>query len=122
MQRALRERVISIATTELAAELALVQLVAARRSEGAEVYITDFTDNEGARAAAQRGTATSAAMAPLAEAMAQLVAKEGMTLRTARVTTDENKLTDGLSRDSREQLAWAARDVGPAAGGDGGGG
>ena len=116
VQRALQSRSISIATTELAAELALVQLVVAQREAGGEGstvgYITDFTDNEAARAAAQRGAASSAAMAPLAEAMALLVAESGVALRTARVTTDENKLTDGLSRGSREQLEWAARDAG----------
>jgi hypothetical protein len=114
--QALRSRSISIATTELAAELALVQMVAAvRRAEGQEtaaVYVTDFTDNEGARAAAQRGTATSPAMAPIAEEMARLAAAEGIALRTARVTTDENKLADGLSRNSRAQLEWAVADAG----------
>ena len=33
-------------------------------------------------------------------------------MRTARVTTDENKLADGLSRDSRAQLGWAVADAG----------
>jgi hypothetical protein len=114
--KALRSRLISIATTELAAELALVQMVVEqRRAEGRggeALYVTDFTDNEGARAAAQRGTATSPTMAPIAEEMARLAAAEGVALRTARVTTDENKLADGLSRDSRAQLAWAVADAG----------
>ena len=114
VRRALERREITIATTELAAEMALVAAVAARRRNG-EVraeYVTDFTDNEAARAAAQRGTASSATMAPLAEELARMVAAEGLALRTARVTTHENKLTDGLSRASRAQLEWAAGDAG----------
>ena len=114
IRRALERREITIATTELAAELALVAAVAARRRSGEveAAYMTDFTDNEAARAAAQRGTASSATMAPLAEELARLVAAEGLALRTARVTTDENKLTDGLSRASRAQLMWASADAG----------
>ena len=116
MLQALRSRSISIATTELAAELALVQMVVERQTAagrgGEALYVTDFTDNEGARAAAQRGTATSPAMAPIAEELARLTAEAGIAVRTARVTTDENKLADGLSRDSRAQLEWAAADAG----------
>ena len=112
VQAALRSRDISIATTELAAELAMVQLVLRVREGEEELYITNFTDNEAARAAATKGTASAASMAAAAEELARLVGTAGVALRTARVTTDENKITDGLSRGSRARLHAAAKEAG----------
>ena len=112
VQAALRSRDISIATTELAAELAMVQLVLRVREGEEELYITNFTDNEAARAAATKGTASAASMAAAAEELARQVGTAGVALRTARVTTDENKITDGLSRGSRARLHAAAKEAG----------
>ena len=112
VQAALSRRGISIATTELAAELAAVLMILEGREGAEELYVTDFTDNEAARAAATRGTAAAASMGPLAAELARVVGEAGVALRTARVTTDENKITDGLSRGSRAALRRAARAAG----------
>ena len=63
---------------------------------------TDFTDNESARAAANKGRG-----APSMQAMAELIARWSVTtpLRTMRVTTKENKSADDLSRPDGETAA-----------------
>ena len=104
---ALRARRLSIGPAELAAELAAVLLALERRL--AAPYFTDFTDNESARVAAMKGTSGSPTMGPLAHALAAATAQAGVALRTFRVTTDENKISDDLSRDgSTRHLLKAA--------------
>ena len=62
------------------------------------LYITNFTDNESARAAANKGTSNSRAMNLIATATARLTTARRLSLRTMRVTTHENRTADDLSR------------------------
>ena len=96
--RALARRELSIGPAELAAELAAVLLAIERRGAAAP-FFTDFTDNESARVAATKGTSGAASMAPMAHELASATAAAGVTLRTLRVTTKENAVSDALSRD-----------------------
>jgi len=102
----LAARHISIGPAELAAELATVLLALERR--GAAPYFTNFTDNESARVAATKGTSSSPTMAPLAHALAAATTRAGALLRTVRVSTDENKISDGLSRGGSTAAMLAA--------------
>ena len=88
--------VISISATELLATSMMVALARERRPRAP--YITSFTDNEAARAAATKGGSGSAAMAPVAERLARETADGGFLLRALRVSTKENTVADGLSR------------------------
>ena len=101
---ALAARSLSIGPAELAAELAAVLLAMERRGG----YFTNFTDNESARAAATKGTSGSSSMAPLAHALAEATTLSGIALRTLRVTTKENAISDGLSRDGSTAALQAA--------------
>ena len=96
--RALARRDLSIGPAELTAELAAVLLAIERRGAAAP-FFTDFTDNESARVAATKGTSGAASMAPMAHELASATAAAGVTLRTLRVTTKENAVSDALSRD-----------------------
>ena len=66
------------------------------------------TYNEAARAAATKGTSSAPAMAPLAHALAAAAAAAGVALRTLRVSTDENTISDQLSRGGVETALRAA--------------
>jgi len=102
---AMAERRLSIGPAELAAELAAVLLALERRLTAP--YFTDFTDNESARVAATKGTSSSPTMGLLAHALAAATTRAGVVLRTVRVTTKENAVADGLSRDG-STVAMAA--------------
>jgi hypothetical protein len=72
-------------------------------------FITDYTDNEVARAVANRGTSDAPALAPIVTALQTVVIQADRRLRTVRVTTKENSVSDGLSRgDLTPMLALAA--------------
>ena len=74
-------------------------------------YVTVFTDNEAARAAATAGRSSSNLLNPIAEALDLLVSEISATLRSLRVTTHENEIADQLSRGNEiplQQLAAAA--------------
>ena len=62
------------------------------------LYITDFTDNESARAAANKGSSNSRAMNLIATALTRVTTARRLSLRTFRVTTTENRTADDLSR------------------------
>lgn len=76
--------VISISATELLDTSMMVALARERRPRAP--YITSFTDNEAARAAATKGGSGSAAMAPVAERLARETADGGFLLRALRVS------------------------------------
>ena len=71
-------------------------------------FITDLTDNEAARAAANRGTSTSPGMAAPAVAIDDALLRADVTMRTVRVTTTENAVADALSRGALESATAAA--------------
>ena len=76
----------------------VVMLVLAQQHAPDAAAVTDFTDNEATRAAANNGRSGSEAMDPLARELAALASHPGRIVRTLRVTTGENKLADELSR------------------------
>jgi hypothetical protein len=90
-----RPRRWTIAAAELFAELVAVEAVIRFTDLS---YITDYTDNEVARAVANRGTSDAAALAPIVTALQSAVLGAGARLRTVRVTTKENSVSDALSR------------------------
>ena len=69
------------------------------------LFITIFTDNESARAAATRGSSNSPQMRIIAEGMAIWAAEEDATMRAMRVTTKENQSADDISREGGEAAA-----------------
>ena len=74
------------------------------------LFVTIFTDNESARAAATRGTSNSPQMRVIAEGIALWAAEEGITMRAMRVTTKENQSADDISREGGEAAAQALAD------------
>ena len=62
-------------------------------------HLTDFTDNEAARGAANRGSSSaSPGMHVAAALLDDMSTAAGVTMRTVRVTTSENWIADQLSR------------------------
>ena len=107
-----RPRRWTIAAAELFAELVAVDAVV--RYTGRE-FITNYTDNEVARATANRGSSAVAVLAPIVIALQSTVITAGRRLRTVRVTTKENSISDALSRgDPTPMLALAAAAAIPA--------
>ena len=102
----------SISPAEAWAEVVLLELARVHAPDATTV--TDFTDNESTRAAANKGRSSSAAMNPLARALAELSAQPGRVVRTLRVTTKENLLADELSRGLHDAAKKAARELGLA--------
>jgi hypothetical protein len=101
-----RPRRWTIAAGELFAELVAVDAVVRFT---AKQYITDYTDNEVARATANRGSSAVPSLEPLVVALQSVVLSSGRHLRTVRVTTKENSISDALSRaDTAPMLALAA--------------
>ena len=92
---AARPRRWTIAAAELFAELVAVDAVV-RYTEAS--FITNYTDNEVARAVANKGTTDAPALTPIVTALQSIVISSGKRLRTVRVTTKENSVSDGLSR------------------------
>jgi hypothetical protein len=100
-----RPRRWTIAAGELFAELVAVDAVVRLTDM---LYITDYTDNEVARATANRGSTTLASLEPLVVALQSVVISAGRHLRTVRVSTKENSISDALSRaDVAPMLALA---------------
>ena len=101
----------SISPAELLIELQMLTLVRAGVQPPPHIYITDFTDNEAARSAANKGTSGSAHMAPIAAAIGRLADADGVSLRTFRITTKQNDTADRLSRElthvAGAELAYA---------------
>lgn len=105
-----RPRRTFMSTAELFAELVAVRLFLPLLPDA--TFITDFTDNEAARAAATRGDSASAQMRPLALALAELMRDSGCLIRTLRVTTKENETSDTLSRGSAATALRVAQHLG----------
>ena len=71
-------------------------------------WITDFTDNESARAGANRGDSKVASMKGLAKFIAGKTRMMPLTsARTERVSTKENATADAISREGGLAEAWA---------------
>ena len=70
------------------------------RDRSEHIYVTDLTDNESARAAANKGKSQAATMDPIARAI-QEWGRDHRSLRTLRVTTKENATADDMSRHAK---------------------
>ena len=97
----------SISPAELWIELVLTRITknvaaSAGPSFQPEVFLTDFTDNESARAAANKGDSSKQTMGVIAREMARDTSR-GMVVRTFRVTTKENAAADAMSRTGGER-------------------
>ena len=90
------DRRIPITAGELFAELVMVYHLA--RRGGKVGFVTDFCDNEAAKAAANKGSSTSLSMVDMAARLAEEVTRAEMVIRTLRVSSKENSVSDGLSR------------------------
>ena len=98
----------SISPAELWIELVMIRLIIDNTARDRSFFVTDFTDNESARAAANRGASKTMSMDDMASDIAICVSEPSTSLRTMRVTTSENHTSDRLSR---EQDAQAAADL-----------
>ena len=95
----------NISAGECFAELQALRMT--KQSAFTTLYISDFTDNEGARVAVTKGGSNKQTMRKCAELIQELAADEGWALRTRRVTTTENSLSDSLSRGSKQPtIRW----------------
>lgn len=77
-----------------------------RRHEAPIYWITDFSDNESARAAGNRGRSRTASMDGMARMVRGLGDDRSTSFRAARVTTKENKTADEMSREGGMAFAW----------------
>ena len=75
-------------------------------------YLTDFTDNDAAKGAANKGSSASEGMDVAAHWMDVACQSAEVVLRTERVTTLENKVADLLSRGLEQPALDAARLLG----------
>ena len=96
---ALREGRYSISPLELWALLANAIIPTKFRRRMVHHYLTIFTDNESARAAANRGRSHAATMNVIAQEVAGVASRDDMTMRTLRISTKENKTADDMSRE-----------------------
>ena len=96
---AMRQMRYSISPAELWTELALLVILLRVQRRCVHSFVTDFTDNESARAAANRGRSATASMHPIAQAIARIANRDDITLRTLRVSTKENATADAMSRE-----------------------
>ena len=99
----------TIAAAELWAELVLLRLAHLRGVRG---HITDFTDNEAARAAANLGGSRAPQLQPIAAAIAACASDPSFALRTLRVTTHENGIADDISRADLRSVTALATSLG----------
>jgi hypothetical protein len=111
VRRAFREDRWSISPAELWAERVMLRVVDGAAPQSQPLCLTDFTDNEAARCAANSGHSKAPAMHVIATDMHEWASARGVMMRTARVTTKENAISDGLSRadgaDALDALAAA---------------
>ena len=99
-----------ITHSELLAEAFAIDMVA--RFKPDTTHLTDFTDNEAARGAANRGSSTSEGMHTAAVWIDEATTAANITTRTMRVTTHENWVADQLSRGILDAGERAARLLG----------
>jgi hypothetical protein len=114
VKNAFEQKLWSVSPAELWIERVVLRIVGHHANTRIPVYITAFTDNESARAAANKLSSSSHAMSVIAEDMAAWLDRMGgvckmITARTMRVTTTENATADKASRsdgdDALQQLA-----------------
>ena len=96
---ALREGRYSISPLELWALLANTIIPTRLRKREVHHYLTILTDNESARAAANRGRSHAATMHIIAQEVAGVASRDDMTMRTLRISTKENETADNMSRE-----------------------
>ena len=75
-------------------------------------FITNFTDNDAAKAAANRGSSSKEGMARPANWLDDATHDAGIIMRTVRVTTKENAIADALSRGDVEYALEMAAELG----------
>ena len=111
--RAMEEMRYSISPAEAWTEAAMLAILKGIKRRCPHSFVTDFTDNESARAAANRGRSNAPAMHIIAQAIARVSSGGDYSLRTMRVTTKENATSDAMSREGGIQ---AGRDLAAAMG------
>ena len=95
----------SVSPAELWIEMVMLRLVMEEivwPDDTFVLYVTDFTDNESARATANKGNSATVSMAVMGRRIANMTARPQIVLRTMRVTTKENMTSDGTSREGGE--------------------